>query len=127
MVEVIVAISVLAIGVLGVAAFFANSARLTRLASNESIATNLAQGYVDNQMSEDYNAIVIGQTPNVRVSTDQTSPFYNFYTQTTVTYVDSNLVQTGTDLGLKKIHVAITYQEYGTNKNVTLESIATKK
>lgn len=123
LVEVLVAISVLAIGVLAVASFFAISSGLSRTASNASIASDLAQGYVDQTISQSYAEIVVGQTPSTQVSTTPNDPLSNFSEQTTVTLVNSDLNNSATDVGLKKIEVVISYHEGKTNKNVTLSTI----
>lgn len=126
-VEVIVAITVLVVGVLAVATFFANSAKLSHLASDESIASNLAQGYIDKDLSLSYDEVLTGVSPLARVSTDSNNPFYNFYEQTTVTLIDENLNPTSSDVGLKNISVTISYQEGNDNKNVTLATIKSKR
>ncbi len=127
LVEVIVSIAVLSIGVMAVAAFFASSSTLTHLASNESIAANLAQGYVDDTLSNSYDDLAVGQSTKEKVTTDTASPLYNFSKQTTISLIDADLNQSTQDIGLKKIQVVISYQERGNEKNVTLATIKTKK
>lgn len=127
MIEIMVAISVLTIGVLGVAAFFANSAKLTRIASNESAATNFAQGYIDDEIAKDYASIPVNITNTSRVDSDSSSPYYNFYRTITANYIDVGLNSSETDIGLKRIVVMVNYTENGQNKNVTLQTIVTKK
>lgn len=127
MVEVVVAIFILAIGVLAVASFFANSSRLARLASNQSLASNLAQGYIDQELIKSYDESIPGQSAIVKITNDSSSTLYNFSEQTTITLIDQNLNEVSSDLGLKKIEVAIFYQEGLGQKNVTLATIKTKK
>jgi hypothetical protein len=107
--------------------FFANSSTLSRLASNESIASNLAQGYIDDQLSQSYDTLAVGSSEKVRVTDDATSSLYNFYHQETISLINSNLEATAADAGLKKIEVVVSYQEGGKEKNVTLATIKTKK
>lgn len=129
LVEVIVAMTVLTIGLLGVASFFANSAKLGRMASNESIASNLAQGYIDDQVAESYANTTVGVFPEPaeRVTNDPNSQLYNFYQQTTVSLIDTDLNPSATDMGLKKIQVVITYKEGADDKNVTMATIKAER
>lgn len=127
MVEVVVAIGVLSMGVLAIVSFFAVSSSLTRLASDQSIASNLAQGYIDKELSLSYDESQVGQTSPVQVSNDPDSPLSKFSEQTEISLINADLTESATDVGLKKIQVTIFYQEGNQAKNVILATIKTKK
>lgn len=127
LIEVIVALTVFSIGVLGVQTYFATSSRLTTAASRMSTASNLAQGIVDTELTLAYDELIPGTSTKVRVSTDSASPFYNYQKQVTISLIDSNLNTSATDVGLKKILVTVFYSEGGSEKNVQMATIQTKR
>jgi len=124
-IEVIVALTVFTIGVLGIEAYFATSSRLTTAASRISTASNLAQGIIDNEAASAYDALIPGTGAKVRVSTDPASPFYNYQQQIIISLIDNNLNASATDIGLKKINVKVFWQEGGAEKNVEMSTIQT--
>lgn len=126
-IEIVVAIGVLTIGVLGVAGFFATSPMLTRSASNTSVAANLAQGALDEALSASYDELTPGTGNKVKISEDSNNPFYNFSKQRNISLVDLNLAPSATDVGLKKIDVIIYYQEGGSEKNVQMSTLKTQR
>ncbi len=119
-VEIIVAITVLTIGVLGVATFFARSSILSRAATHISTASNLAQGIIDEQMAKSYGEIV--PVEKVRVSDLQTSPYYSYYKEVNINLIDKNLAPSS-DVGMKQIIVKIYYYDGDVEKNVELSTI----
>jgi len=126
MVEIVVAMGVLLVGVLGIASFFAVSSKVERSASNTSIASNLAQGLLDQENSKSYDELIPGTGAQIKVSNDQNSPFYRFTQQINISWINSSLATSQTDVGLKKIDVFIYYQEGSTTKNVQMSTIKTK-
>lgn len=122
-VEIIVAITVLTVGVLGVATFFANSSTLSRAANHISTASNLAQGIIDEQLTKSYGELVAGTGTKVRVSEEQSSPYYQYYKQVDIILIDSNLAASGSDIGLKQIIVKVFYQEGEVEKNIEMSTI----
>jgi Tfp pilus assembly protein PilV len=126
-VEVVVAIGVLLVGVLGVATFFAYSTKIVRTASDTSIASNLAQGILDQENAQSYDQLTPGTGMQTRISTDPNSPFYKFQKQININLIDQNLALSTTDVGLKKIDVYISYPEGNTTKNVQMSTIKAKK
>lgn len=123
LVEVVVAIGVLMVGVLGVASFFAYSVKIARSASNTSIATNLAQGLIEEESSKSYDEL----TPQTGAKTDYTSnadsPFNKFQEQINISLIDTDLNESETDIGLKKIEVIIYYHEGNSEKNVQMATV----
>ncbi len=127
LIEVVVATGVLLIGVLGVGAFFASSSKITRHASYTSIASNLAQGFIDEEISKSYGELTPGAGMKDRVSSVSSNPFYGYKKQVNVSLIDSNLAASGSDIGLKKIDVFIFWQEGGSEKSIQLSSVKTNR
>lgn len=125
LVEVIVAIGVLTIGVLGIATFFAFSTRIARSASNTSIASNLAQGVLDEQTAKSYEELT--SVARTDYTSDTSSPLNKFQKQIDVSLVDSNLAVSETDIGIKEITVHIYYDESGSEKSVEIATIKAKR
>lgn len=123
LIEVVVATGVLLIGVLGVGAFFATSSTISRHASYTSIASNLAQGFIDEEISKSYDEL----DPVTGSKDPLLDPFSNYHKQVNVSLIDSNLVASGTDIGLKKIDVFIFWQEGGSEKSIQISSVKTNR
>lgn len=126
-IEVIVALTVLTIGVLGVQSFFATSSRLTTAANHMSTASNLAQGLLDSQIALSYTELIPSIGDKVPVSTDPNGPFNKYLKQINISLIDRDLNSSVTDVGLKKINVIVYYPESGSEKNVELSTIVTEK
>lgn len=123
MVEIVVAIAILAIGVVGVSYFFARSTQVTRTASNTSVAANLGQGVIDEELVKSYNELNVATGTKTRFSNDTSSPFYNFQKQINVSLIDQDLNGSAADVGLKKIDVFIFWTEGGSEKQLELATI----
>jgi len=126
LVEVVVAIGVLLVGVLGVASFFAYSTKIARSASNTSVASNLAQGVLDYELSQSYDELTPGTGSVMNSSLDR------FQQQVNISLLELNpttkdLEPSATDKGLKKIDVYIFYKEGNNTKNVQMSTIKAKK
>lgn len=126
MVEIVVAIGVLAIGVVGVSTFFAGSTRTTRSASNTSVAANLGQGVIDEELVKSYNELNPVSGAKVKFSEDSANAFYNFSKQINISLIDQNLNSSVNDVGLKKIDVIIYWNEGSMEKNLQLSTIKAK-
>lgn len=123
MVEIIVAIAVLAIGVVGVSYFFAGSTGITRSASNTSVAANLGQGVIDEELVKSYDILSVGSGTKTQFSTDPANSFYNFSWQINISLIDQNLNSSVDDIGLKKIDVIIYWNEGSSEKSVQFSTI----
>lgn len=126
-IEIIVAITVLAVGVLGISVFFSLSLKVTDSANHVTTASNLAQGVVDTELTLSYDNLSVGNGTRVRFSTDPTNPYYNYYETVNVSFINPDLTPNNApDVGLKKIEVIIDWLE-GTNpKNVQISTIKAK-
>ncbi|OGD57135.1 hypothetical protein A2V71_01725 [Candidatus Berkelbacteria bacterium RBG_13_40_8] len=127
LIEVVVATGILLVGVLGVGAFFATSSTITRHASYTSIASNLAQGFIDEEISKSYDELDPGTGPKARVSDVASNPFYNYWKQVNITLIDSDLANSGSDIGLKKIDIFVFWQEGSSEKNIQLSTVKTNR
>ena len=129
MVEIVVAIGVLAIGVVGIAYFFSGSTRMTRSASNTSVAANLAQSVIEEETTKNYDNIA--SVSETKFSQDATDPFYKFSKRVDVSCVDIiNLAPTdcaGSPSPMKKINVYIFWSEGNSSKNLFLSTIKAKR
>lgn len=122
-IEVIVALTVFTVGILGVEAYFATASRLTSAASHMSTASNLAQGIIDTELAYSYDELIPGTSTKDQFNT----PFNNYRKQITISLIDGNLNPSVTDVGLKKIVVNVYYQQGGAEKNVQMATIQTKR
>lgn len=123
LVEVLLAVFILEIGLLGIATFYSYSHRIAKMARNQTIATNLAQGVLDEELSYSYaNIPAVAKT---RYSNVSTNAFYNYYKEVTVTCIDANLSNITCDANahMKKIVVVISWTEDNSNKSVQMATI----
>lgn len=118
LIEVIIAISVLAIGIVGVLYMFPMGIQIARSSWMSTIATELAQIKMEESLSKSYDDILCDgiRTPpckesKARVSEDPQTPFYNYWREMELNYVDpvANLATTTSDLGIKKIIVTVSW------------------
>jgi len=129
-IEILVAITVFGIGVLGVAGFFITAIHTIRSSSNTTIAANLASGFIDEELAIAYDQLSPGTGTQDPVSADQSSPFYNFQKQINISCVDINLAVTdcaASPSPLKKIDVLINWQEGGNDKNIQMSTLKNKQ
>jgi len=129
-IEILVAITVFGIGVLGIAGFFITAIHTIRSSSNTTIASNLASGFIDEELATAYDQLTPGTGTPAPVSEDQSSPFYNFQKQINISCVDINLAATDcTEIPspLKKIDIFIYWQERGNEKNIQMSTLKNKR
>ena len=110
MIEVMVAISILSFVFIGLVQVFPFGLSVSKEAEQTTTASFLAQQEVEQLNSLGYDNISVGvlETKH-RLSNDQSSYLYYYQRQTQVSYVDSDLNDSATDMGLKKISVDIFY------------------
>lgn len=111
LVEVLLAIFILEIGLLGIAGFYASSFKIIKTARNETIASNLAAGVLEEEL-----AIAYGSLANLdrdRYSSDPNNAFYNWYRKVEISCINSNLdpITCDSNAHMKKIVVTIYWQE----------------
>lgn len=125
--EAIIAAAVLGIAVVAIIQVFPSGIKTSSLSRRTTIAVNLAQAAIEETTSQSYGDIVY--FPKQRVNNDQGSPFYQFYQQIDVTYVDvdNNLNEVANDTGLKKIIATISWTEQGSEKQVQVPTLISNK
>lgn len=127
-VEVVVAISILIIGILAIVQLFPEGLRVGRISKQMSVANNLAQAKIEEVIAKHYDDIGTGIIENrAKVDSNPESQFYIYERQTEVDLVDANLNNSSEDIGLKKITISIWWQEKDHEKNITLRRLLTKK
>jgi len=123
LIEVIVAIGIFVMTILGIISFFGYSAQVNRFSKNITVASNLAQATIDENISKSYDQITVGNGTRTRFSADQADPYYGYEKKVDVTYVDQNLNAAGTNTGLIKIVCTIYWFEGASEKNVQVATL----
>lgn len=104
--EVIIAISILTIGIVATLQVFPLALNIEKLNQMETQAVFLAQEKIEEKISQAYQDIqIVTETEDSLLS-----PYERFSRETEIIYVDSDLIATTSDLGLKKIEVTIRWQ-----------------
>ena len=111
LIEIIVSIAIITIAFFGVIGVFPYSLNVNERAQNLTGAVYLTQAGVEKSLSLGYETLGTGVVEaKVRLSSDPTNFLYPFYRQIVVSYVDTNLVDSVSDTGLKKIVVTVFWQ-----------------
>ena len=117
LIEALVAMAVLLIGVLGVIQLFPAGLNSSKTSKEETMAANLVQGELEQYKNTEYDSII--SIARTKYTSNQSDPNYKFDKQVDVIYVNSDLTQSTSDTGLKKITVIIYWQEKNQEKNVS--------
>ena len=108
LIEIMISITVLSIGILGLLQAFPQATSTQRTIENQTIANQLAQEKIENFSAIAYENITVGAIENaVRISSDPSSEYYRFKRTVIVELVDQNMQASAADIGLKKITVKI--------------------
>ncbi|HBG45436.1 MAG TPA: hypothetical protein DDW94_00440 [Deltaproteobacteria bacterium] len=153
LIEVVIAMTILSIGILGIAGLAGTAAKNSGYSQSMSLANNLSQEKLEALLSVDYNNIQVTDTTapraDLRRNCTQTSasvsrPVYSctpvdatltsgnksFTWSYTVTYIDlsGNGVANPTLDGLKRIDVTVSWTDalWHATKSVTLATMRTK-
>ena len=131
-IEVLIAIFILEVGILGVSSFFASGFKIIKTARTETITSNLAAGLLDEQLATAYDNLTVGAGTCQKYSTDINSPFYTWSQEIDIAYVNSNLDEsynllidplTGSYTQMKKITVTVFWQEECQGKSLKTAAI----
>lgn len=125
-IESLIAIFILEIGILGISNVYANSFKTSRVARNETIASNLASGLLDEGLANSYDSLTIAVGTKTRYSTVPSDPFYEWEKKVDVAYVDANLTEQASETNMKKIVVTIYWKEGSSDKNFQIATIKAK-
>ncbi len=108
-IEVMVAVTILVVGVLGVARILPFEIQISRSAENRTVAAHRAQSIIEEMLNTAYGSLNEGSF--VSVATPE-SPDDIFAQNATVSCIDEDLVTISCagDIGLKQVSVTITWQ-----------------
>ena len=107
-IEAVLAVAILSIGILSAVTLFPLALKISKNAEEETVAANLAQAKIEEIFSLGYENTPTGTIETRhRLATDPANPFYSYERQTVSQFVDGDLNNSATDLGLKKIVVTI--------------------
>jgi len=121
-IEVIIAIFILEVGILGVASLFASGFKIIKNARTETIAANLGSGLLDETLANSFDNIPVS-TARERYSIEQSDPFYNYEKQIETSYIDAALNNSVTPTQMKKIVVTIYWTVGNQQKTFQIASI----
>ena len=118
LIELLIAIFILAVGIVGVLQAFPLGTRIASFSKMSTVATQLAQAKIEEEISKSYAEILCNatlppcQTPKTRVSTDPQNPFYHYWRKMRLDYVNpaAGLATTTSDTGIKKIEVVVFFK-----------------
>lgn len=122
-IEVVIAIFILGVGILGVSTFYSASIRTIRIARDETAASNLAAGLLDESISNTFDNLAVGIGTKVRYSDIPTDPFHKWSKKIDILYIDSTLAETATPTNMKKVVVTVYWTEGTSEKNFQTASI----
>jgi len=125
--ELLLAVFILEIGLLGIAGFYTYSFQITKSARNQTIAANLAQGLLEEQLSKSYDAPDLISVSKTAYSITP-DPFSNFQKQIDISCVDDSLTTINCDANahMKKIVVAVYWMQETVEKNFQIATIKTE-
>ena len=107
LIEIMSAFAIVSLVFIGLIQAFPYGLSINESSEHSTVASFLAQGELERLRSLGYENIPLGTTAKQRISTDQADYRYHYQVETVVTYVDQNLANTATDLGIKKISVTV--------------------
>ena len=133
--ETILAIGILAIGLLALLAFFPVGLRSTKASQQSNVAANLIQWELETVIAGGYdnatgttgiNGIIEAKH---RLASTTDNPYYYYQRQTTVGYVDGNLNASATDTGLKRISVIVSWTDplLKRERNLEIDTLINKR
>src|SRR3990170_7618459 len=124
-IEVLISLTIFIILALTLFQVYPFQSRVIKESKDTTVATNLAQGVIEEELQRGYENLTVQDGTKERFTTDVSSPYYNFWKEVDVSFVDSNLQPTGLDRGYKKIETTIYYMENGREKSTTMASLST--
>ena len=105
MTEAMVAVFVLMLGIVAVLHLFPLGLQTRKFSEMKTVASQLAQAKIEELAISSYDDISIGTTTEVQLS----FPFEAYSRQLVVNYVDSDLLISASDTGLKKIEITVSW------------------
>ncbi|MCD6270220.1 prepilin-type N-terminal cleavage/methylation domain-containing protein [bacterium] len=113
LIESMIAIFIIAVGLTAVLQSFSVSLNIGSYSQKKSQAVLLAQEKIEEISAKSYHDIALGTTTEAALP----SPFSAFSRTTKVAWVDSNLNETSSDTGLKKVEITVSWNSLFWKKN----------
>jgi len=123
LIEVLMAIAILSIGIIGAMQVFTFAVTKEGIAKNKSVAAYLAQGRIEELLSYSYD------DDDMSVGTTTTSTASGYQMKTNIDYVNpaNGLSATTTDLGIKRIKVKVSWGQSQTEQSVDVSTLYSEK
>ncbi len=128
LIELIIAIFILSIGISAILTMFPLGIQIARSSKMAAVAVYLGEAKIEEIIYMPYEGISIGTFNEPSLP----SPFTAYERETRVSYVDptsSDLLEVGTDLGIKKIKVTVSWDSplKITDESIELLTLISKK
>ena len=122
--EVLIAVSLFAVGMMSIIQIFPLNRRLLRQSANTSQAAFLAQEEIEIIRDVDYDSLTTGTYEAAHAMGTAGDQLVIFSRSTAVSLIDSNRAATNSDVGLKKIVVTVTWTERNVARTYSLATYA---
>lgn len=110
MIEIIVALSILAIAFFGLIKVFPKGISMNASSKDQTVASYLAQDKIERLFAKGYDSVATGTIETKhKLSNDPDSYLSNYERRTHVDYIDDNLTATSGDSGMKRISTIVYY------------------
>lgn len=120
LIEVLIGITIIIVGILGVAKMFQIAIRVVHDAQATTLATQFALNQLEYITAVPYEEITSGAYETRHGITDNGTP-NGFERQTLVTLVDQNMNTTTIDIGLKKVATTVFWNSiFGNEKSIRI-------
>ncbi len=129
LVEALVAVGILALGLVAVIGVFPLTLRVNKEAEQMSLASVYARAKLEQVSQLSYDDLAVGDYEvRARISADSSDPAYHLERQTVVSYVDSSLQNSVSDTGFKKVQVTVYWSDRnGGNDSYVLTTLMARK
>ena len=122
--ELLVALSLFAVGLIGILQIFPLNRRFLAQSAMTTQAAFLAQEGMEELRSLPYSSLTVGTyQPLTQVSTVSGDPASLFSREVTVELVDDNYGTSNADVGLKVVNVRVTWSERGISRQYTISTV----
>jgi len=129
MIEVLIGISFLTIGIFSIVKMFPYGLQISKSSEESSLAGILAQAKMENTISLGYENIAVGIIEaKHKIPSGSFGDIYNFFRETTISYLDIDLNESIEDTGMKKIIVEVSWLlSTGSEKSIILNRLISRR
>ena len=122
--ETLVALAIFSFVIATLLQLFPINLASARYSRNKTIASYLAQAEMEETLSNNYTAIDLGTTTLATLSSYHPD-FAKFSSIINVALVDGNLnlITNGSDVGLKRINITVSWTDFGVTKSYTINTL----